>query len=158
MSFVRAFVRRANRRERRLMISGVSLDWPRPDGDAPAGMNVQTMSDIEIRRELNSLNLDELIHQQRKAGRRNLPKEFCGYWAMQNRKAASILRDPARGQFVRRLAGLLDVITRSICAFEQESKLGYYTYTDVFILDWYLGRQRETFATLRSRALKGICL
>jgi len=116
------------------------------------------MSDIEIRGRLNSLKIVDFVRVQRENGRQGLPPEVRDSWSEQNKIAIEILRDPPRGEIVRRLAGLLDVITRSVAVLAKEARPRYYAYTDVHVLDWYLGRQRETFATLRGRALKGICV
>jgi tryptophan 2,3-dioxygenase len=49
-------------------------------------------------------------------------------------------------------------MTRSVAKLSKDPMPRYYSYTDVHLLDWYLGRQHDTFKRLRTRALRGICL
>jgi hypothetical protein len=72
------------------------------------------MSDTEIRAELNSLDVKEFLQVQHEFGRADLPQEFRSYWAARHEWAKAILLDPARGERVRRLASLLEAMTRSL--------------------------------------------
>lgn len=116
------------------------------------------MSDMVLRKELSSLDVQACIREQHAHGRSGLSDEFLQFWAREHRRAVAILTDPPRGHVVRRLARVLEVATRSIANLAVNRKPRYYTYTDVHVLDWYLGSLRAPFRELRTRSVRGILL
>jgi tryptophan 2,3-dioxygenase len=114
------------------------------------------MSDKEIRQVLNGLNIGELVRVQHIYGRASVPHEFRQYWAAQHAYAIEIVDDGRRGQEVRPIAELLKEITYSLAALEARPLPTYYPYTDVRILDWFIGKRRQKFIDLKSRCIEGI--
>ncbi len=112
--------------------------------------------DSQLRFELNQLDIEALRQKQLANGRAGLEKEFKQFWAAQNAHAKFILRSPEHGGRVKELASFLETITASVAAFAIEDIPTYYPYTDVHVLDWFIGRSHEKFSTSKSRAITGI--
>jgi len=112
--------------------------------------------DSQLRFELNQLDVEALRQKQRAVGRKALVKEFIQFWAGQNAHTKSILQSPQHGARVKELALFLETITESLAAFATERTPTYYPYTDVHVLDWFIGKSHEKFATSKSRAITGI--
>lgn len=116
------------------------------------------MSDAAIAKQLNSLNLKELVDEQRHRGRMHLPASFRQYWTSQYHLATDLLADDRRGVLVRKLAGLLRELTFSIATVPAGDHPNYYQYTDAHLLDWFLAPELATLGDLKTRCLKGMYL
>jgi tryptophan 2,3-dioxygenase len=114
------------------------------------------MRDEEIIKILNALDIQELIRVQRATGRAKLDVDFKKFWAEKHAQAKDILDDEVRGEEVRRISHLLKAITYSLDVLGSDPKPTYYSYSDVHILDWYLGRDREKFAYFQRKSVEGI--
>ncbi|MBN4071783.1 hypothetical protein JYT83_00040 [bacterium AH-315-F18] len=117
------------------------------------------MSDKDIRAELDRLDVQDLISRQRRIGRINLDKEFVVFWALKYQRAIALLKDNRRGSTIRRVAALVRDCTFSIYTLSFAPTPTYYPYTDVHVLDWYLGREHQSFPDLSRKTIKGLsCL
>lgn len=117
------------------------------------------MSDQKIRTELNDLPIQGLIDCQWTNGRFNIEPKLKEFWKEKHDYAIELLADERRGRLVRHMATLLREITYSIHAMQIDPFLTFYPYTDVAIIDWFIGRTHSPFSVLKSRALRGIyCL
>jgi tryptophan 2,3-dioxygenase len=114
------------------------------------------MSDKEIRAQLAKLNVGEFIDGQRVRGRLALEDPFKQKWSDQYELAADILGDERHHEKVKNIAKMVQAATYPVW-FEYKNKRNiHYTYANVPLLDWYLGRPRETFFNIKRKTLIGI--
>src|SRR5262245_36792239 len=102
------------------------------------------MNDAQLRDYINGLDVRALITTQRSLGRASLDPQFKTEWSGHYDRAVACLAEGRRSDRVRRLATLLKYITFSIAELNSNPVPTYYCYTDVPLLDWYLGQQRES--------------
>jgi tryptophan 2,3-dioxygenase len=112
--------------------------------------------DSELRSELNRLDIRQLRRIQLDGGRASLDRDFVDFWAKQNKRAEQILEDPQHGVALKRLAAFLKAITASLAALALDRLPTYYPYTDVHLLDWFIGKSHERFSILKAAAVTGI--
>ena len=113
------------------------------------------MNDQAVRKRLNQLPVAELIRVQREHGRRRLPDEFKTRWQAAHRRAVDLLRDDGRGRPVRATAALLRETTYALHMMTQSEPVTYYSYTDVGVIDWYIGSPHAPIRELKERTLRG---
>ena len=111
-----------------------------------------------IREELQQLKVADLYAVQRKNGRAKLPPGFISHWSQAFERATEISEDRSRGILVRKVAAFIVTVTRSIVELQKLPRATYYPYTDVAVLDWYMGKRYEKLSLLQQRAAEGIHL
>jgi tryptophan 2,3-dioxygenase len=109
-----------------------------------------------IREELGQFPVAELYNVQRRHGRANLPADFVAQWMQVNARANEVSDDRSRGVLVRKVAQFIVTVTSSIVELHRAPKPTYYPYTDVAVLDWYLGKRYEKLSQLQQRAAEGL--
>jgi tryptophan 2,3-dioxygenase len=115
------------------------------------------MRDSEVSRYFAELPIEELRHVQLASGRQAVPLETREFWRNVHEIALDVLRDDRRSHRAMALAEFVRVITFSLSKLiPADTKPTYYTYTDVALLDWFLARERPTFADIRRSSLTGI--
>lgn len=114
------------------------------------------MSDVKFLNKLREININKLINQQKNNGRRNLSQEEMLYWKDINLFAEEILADDRRGENVIKIAQLLFLVTESITKLIDYPTPKYYTYTDVKLLDWYIGKERNSYVYYKEKIILGI--
>ncbi len=108
---------------------------------------------------LHSLNLSELISVQRYKGRAELPSDFLDHWSSIHTNAKLSLSHTGYSATRRRLISLLYELTYPIYAVKEKSsgeRLKYYQYSDVAVIQWYIGNKHVPFRRIKARSLKGI--
>ena len=94
------------------------------------------MSDTDIRKQLNELDVGGLLDEQRKTGRLALSPEFREQWKDKHRYATALLSDERRGLLVKKMARLLYEITYSIATVSEGEKP---TITNTRTLGFWIG-------------------
>jgi tryptophan 2,3-dioxygenase len=109
-----------------------------------------------IREELRQFQVAELYSVQRRHGRASLPPDFVAQWVQVFNRASEVTEDRSRGWLVRKVANFIVTVTRSIVDLSKVPRPTYYPYTDVAVLDWYLGKRYEKLSLLQQRAAEGL--
>jgi tryptophan 2,3-dioxygenase len=114
------------------------------------------VSDIKILKKFDEIDAERLFKVQRKYTRRNIPEEISKEWSMLHLEAKEILEDERRGDAVVKIADFVFLITESIHNLRLEPTPRYYTYTDVKVLDWFIGREHRTYKHYKEKCILGI--
>ena len=114
------------------------------------------MSDKEILAQLKKLEVQEFIRDQWLQGRLALGDEFKTKWSGQYDFAAKLLADEWHDEEVKEIAELVRVATYPTWyEFHNKGNI-HYTYANVPVLDWYLGRPRQTYFGIKRKTMVGL--
>ena len=114
------------------------------------------MTEFKIIQELNSVNIQKLIDDQKIIGRKNLPDKDIEYWSAIHLRTKEVIEDNRRGEQSLKMAQLLYLVTESIHHLKFQPIPKYYTYTEVRLLDWFIGKERQNYSHYKQRCIIGI--
>jgi tryptophan 2,3-dioxygenase len=114
------------------------------------------MTDARARQLLASLKATEYVETQRRVGRAGLEASFVREVAAQHRAASSLLAEAGLSAELKKAVTLLREITYPLAMQERSDFPGYYPYTCVNILDWFMKNGRGGLEDLKRRSILGI--
>lgn len=114
------------------------------------------MSDTKLLKFFEEIDSADIIECQKINGRRELTQEKMEYFKSLNTKAKEILEDERRGERINRLAEFLYLSTESVANLLKFPIPRYYTYSDVKIIDWFIGKKRNSYLHYKRKITLGI--